>query len=651
MSEEDYRERHEGLSQAFQKMDSEIAGGVLRDNLRNSKEEEGTNKPLSFHATNPRQEGYLHHFLNRLAKLCSLRGDLIPKAQESLLKQFFLNRRDRHHLQQMSYAHALRSEAALNHGNAKLALTERLEAWRKMPRDLSLLLDVAEAYIEPQSFVETSDWETETGENQREPETISEEIEHSEAASDGKNTPAPNKQRWNFWSVLRKKANQKAKKRQEKRLLHKQGKQQHKQKKQKAKQLFQLSTLQHQRLAIKYLKKAVELSVGLELEAKNPDAREGLQEVLADARQRLGTLQQSYPNVNWEHFTERVRAFKGSPPKRWPWVLLILLLLGAVYAAIIYLPWRSWWTMLQTTSSTPLQKTVSQPNESILLKTPVPVEWSVPSENDLTFDKSIQKSQRFKLNQHYVYEVQGHIRVSYTKFPKPPEPDDDEEALATKPMLQPSQPFDLLLIYQHRGQEIKKWQKFSYDNRADPNEVDRAPIMEGDTVLFREVFRLARGPTNEDRLVARIITVGKAPDSAIPDIQQNGLIQKLPSVDLQGNLVPTVDMAFRNRVRRKDGENLRLLGYDIELQNNSREPIEHYELRLSLREEDGVYTKENSPLLLEREYTLVSNSGTNLPGLARMTRRLWLEIPEGLSYPVEKLTPQVRILNSRFASQ
>ncbi|MEM9424369.1 MAG: hypothetical protein AAF975_06250, partial [Spirochaetota bacterium] len=149
------QKQHQILEQAFEKMDSEIAENVLRSNLQGNEEEKSQERrPLNFHSTDPREEGYLFHFLRQLAKLCHFRGDMIPQAQESLLKKFFLNHRDRHHLQQMSHAHALRSEEALSQNNPKLALLERLEAWRKMPRDLSLLLDVAEAYIEPERFTE-----------------------------------------------------------------------------------------------------------------------------------------------------------------------------------------------------------------------------------------------------------------------------------------------------------------------------------------------------------------------------------------------------------------------------------------------------------------------------------------------------------------
>ena len=288
-----------------------------------------------------------------------------------------------------------------------------------------------------------------------------------------------------------------------------------------------------------------------------------------------------------------------------------------------------------------------------MLNTPVPVEWSVPPEQDQDFDRAIQKSQRFKLSQHYVYEVQGHIRL------KPGKPDKNENGasanLATETdrwkHLKAAPPFDLLLTYEHKGQKFHKQITFSYGNDSQPNEAQNAQLMRGDTVLFREVFRLPDGPSSDDRLRAQLVKVGEPAPSRIVDFREGGFAQPLQSIDIQGNIVPNVSMAFRDKVQIDDGQKVRLLGYDLELQNGSKLPLDEYELQLIWHQEDGIRSKENSPVLLERNYKMISASGSNLPGQSRTVQRLWLQIPEDLNYAVEQLTPQVRIVENRFAAK
>ena len=613
------QEQREGLGRAFEKMDSEVAEGVLRNNLRGMEDRKNADKPLDFYNTGPDKEGYLRHFLRQLAKLCHLRGDMIPKAQESLLQKFLLNRRDRHHLQQMSHAHALRSEEALSHDNAKLALLERLEAWRKMPRDLSLLLDVTEAYIEPESFVEERGLKNsrtrEKADSARNTETKERELNQRFYRETGAAKQT---------ILLRERSHKQAK--QKEQALRKQ-------QEKTARQLFQLSVRQYRRQALNYLKKAVELFVGLE------DENSATKGLLSQELSRLQKLQQNYPKVHWQRYTERIRALKGRPSKRWPWGLLVLLLLASLFAVVVYS--LSWFYQIQISGAqTPVSGGQERLSEQALLGKSVPVEWSVPPEKDRSFAKVIQKSQRLKLSQHYVYEIQGHIRVKAKASP-------EVSKLPSRwQRLRPAEPFDLLLTYEYQGQKIKKRVEFS-----DSSEEPLPPVMEGDTVLFREVFRLPNGLVNGDRLLAEIAKVGKTQESELAGLNDGGFAQRLNSVDMQGNLVPTVGMAFRDKVVRSDGEKVRLLGYDIELQNNSKRSLDQYELRLSWRQADGIHTQENSPLLLQRDYTIVSASGTNLPGLARTIQRLWLEVPEDLNYPVEKLSPQVRILENRFVTE
>ena len=97
-----------------------------------------TDNTLNFYRTDPKEEGRLRHFLQQLAKLCRLRGDMIPHAQAELMQKFLLRDKDRHHLQRMSHAYALRGEEAAAEGNWNAAFSSHLEAWQKMPKDLSL---------------------------------------------------------------------------------------------------------------------------------------------------------------------------------------------------------------------------------------------------------------------------------------------------------------------------------------------------------------------------------------------------------------------------------------------------------------------------------------------------------------------------------
>ncbi len=639
MAKQINQKQHESLSEAFEKMDREIAEGVLHDNLHADAKQDAQakkNKPLSFNTTADKQ-GHLHHFLQQLAKICHLRGDMIPRAQEALIRKFLLNYRYRHHLQQMSNAHALRSEEAKNNGDPKLFLQERLEAWRKMPRDLSLLLDVAEAYAEPQSFLEQKNTRSRLAKEDRAKPEIKSEAQGM-------------KTRLGF-SESERALSAKALMLKEKHAAKQENKQTQEQRKQQeriASELLQLNPWQYRRQAIKYLKKATELYIGLELEQESNEEKASANKLsankLSEELKRLEQLQQNYPNINWERYAKQIKILKGQARSRWPWVLLALLLLALFSIAMIYLPWRSW--LFFRSEEVALQEVVPQLSEQRLLETPVPVEWKVPAKSDLDFDKVIQKSQRLKLSQHYAYEVQGHIRVKPKKHPSI-----NGGNTAHSQFLIPTEPFDLLLTYEHQGQEFKKRIEFSYDNETDPIEIDRAPVMEGDTVLFREVFRLPGGAVNDDRLRAQIDKVGKAPKYEAKSLAEGGFAQPLSSFNIQGEPQPNIKMAFRNQVVRSDGESIRQVGYDLELQNNSKLPLDQYQLRLNWRQENSIYTKENSPILQQNNYTIISASGTNLPGRSRTTQRLWLEVPEGLNYPIEQLTPQVRIIENRFATE
>ncbi len=579
-------------------------------------------QPLNFYSTDPLEEGRLRHFLRQLARLCQLRGDMIPKAQEALLGKFFLHRRDRHHLQQMSNAHALRSEEAFNNGNARLALLERLEAWRKMPKDVSLLLDLAEACLEPGNLNEERAQRKAKGSPLRVKNPDIPEAAGVRPGQTDKHPEQARSQSADRQTVKKRRKAQQALRRREQKA---------------ARQLFQLNAWQHRRQVINYLKKAVELSIGLEREAQS---REGARsrKVLREEASRLRQLQQNYPGINWERYAQRIRSLNGRPRKRWPWVLLLAAVLAAV---ALYLPQSSWlpWRGSRIEKETFVQE--AQFSEQSLLDNPVPVDWSVPPDQDPNFDKMIQKSQHLKLGEYYAYEVQGHIRVKPGRVP------DSSANIATGPErwqhLQPAPPFGLFLTYEHQGRKEEKRISFSYGLADDP--ATRAPVMEGDTVLFREVFRLPEDLdfSSDDRLSAKIVTTGQAPRLHFVDLSEGGFAQTLSSINTEGNSVPTVAMAFRNKVMISDGEQVRLLGYDIELQNKARRPLDQLDLRLSWREEDGMRSKSRSPILLQRDYSVVSASGSNLPGLARMTRRLWVEVPADLGYPVEELTPQVRI--------
>ena len=367
MVKQSNREQHVGLSQSFQKMNDEVSESVLHENLRNeghpksdtqiasdkspprkidstevpernrekiSKQSSGADtpakQPLNFTSTDPVEEGRLRHFLRQLARLCNLRGDMIPRAQESLLQKFFLNRRDRHHLQQMSHAHALRSEEALKRGNANLSLLERIEAWRKMPRDLSLLLDVAEAYIEPGNFAKE---QTLKVQNAR-ASLPGLQAGKSNKSSERPEAPAEQvKQRTaKFWglrgtgSTNIDKGQAKQKRTNAKRNKNKAAKRARKQNKKNARQLFQLNVWQYRRQSLNYLKKAVELSIGLETENQQEGGRTS--DYLSRELARLQKLQQNYPNINWEHYTEKIRALQGRRRRRSAQILLFLFVLA-----------------------------------------------------------------------------------------------------------------------------------------------------------------------------------------------------------------------------------------------------------------------------------------------------------------------------------
>ncbi|WGK68444.1 hypothetical protein P0082_08120 [Candidatus Haliotispira prima] len=708
--------RRGSLSRTFAKLDQEVSKSTLQDNLKGQSQKpdldpdldqkndnnDNSDKPLNFYSTDPREEGRLRYFLKQLAKICHLRGDMIPKTQESLLQKFFLNHRDRHHLRQMSNAHALRSEEALNNGNPKLALLERLEAWHKMPKDLSLLLDVAEAYIEPEGFLKKQERRTSKiqeisqksvrGRQKVQPsrqngplqtETVDRAAEHGDSLSTqeenrrstdkGTNRATPSGNQWinrwiNLFNVNARGRDQHSE--QENTPRSKMQARKHAKREQiairklqqkTARRLFRLSAWQHRRQALSYLKKATELSIGLDRpELQNTDDGESRKDrtnkktgkktetkaALARHLLRLQKLQQNYPKINWDRYAQRVRTLKGRPRKRWPWILLTLLLIGLLGGTFVYLPWRNLFriprTNVESTQPIPLQL-----GEQALLNNPVPVEWSVAPEQDQDFAKGIQHSRRLRLNQYYAYEVQGHIRAKL----KP----NNRSSLATGAdrwqSLRPVQPFDLLLTYEHDGQKQEKRIKFSYGAKDKPEEVEQALVMEGDTVLFREVFRLPGRPSGNDRLRADIDIVGEAPQTQITNLNNGGFAQALRSTNRQGNSVPTVAMAFRNKVMLSDGRTVRLLGYDIELQSMTNRALDQLELRLSWHEEDGIRSKENSPVLLQRDYNIVSAGGTNLPGKARLTKRLWLEVPEDLNYPVEDLTPRVRIRENLFAEE
>ena len=677
MAKQSNQEQHVSLSQSFQKMNDEVSKSVLHENLQNEghpksdaqvksdtspprkidstelpehnrekipKQSSGAEtpaKPLNFTSTDPVEEGRLRHFLRQLARLCNLRGDIIPRAQESLLQKFFLNRRDRHHLQQMSHAHALRSEEALKRGNANLSLLERIEAWRKMPRDLSLLLDVAEAYIEPGNFAK---------ERTLKVQNARASLPGLQASKSNKSSKRPEAPAEPVGSTNIDKGQAKQKRANAKQHKNKAAKRARKQNKKNARQLFQLNAWQYRRQSLNYLKKAVELSIGLETENQQEGGRTS--DYLSRELARLQKLQQNYPSINWEHYTEKIRALQGRPRRRWPQVILVLFVLALSTLFFFYLPWRNW---LFTVPERPAEKTVERPktSEQTMLNTPVPVEWSVPPEQDQDFDRAIQKSQRFKLNQHYVYEVQGHIRL------KPGKPNKNGNGASANladetgrwKHLQAAPPFDLLLTYEHKGQKFHKQITFSYGNDSQPNEAQNAQLMRGDTVLFRQVFRLPDGPSSDDRLRAQLAKVGEPAPSRIVDFREGGFAQPLQSIDRQGNPVPNLNMAFREKVQIDDGQKVRLLGYDLELQNSSKLPLDEYELQLIWRQEDGIRSKENSPVLLERNYQMISASGSNLPGQSRTVQRLWLQIPEDLNYAVEQLTPQVRIVENRFAAK
>ena len=502
---------------------------------------------LNFYRADPKEEGRLRHFLQQLARLCRLRGDMIPRAQEELTQKFLLNRRDRHHLQRMSHACALRAEEAERDGNRELAFSSRLEAWHKMPTDLSLLLDLAE----------------------------------SSAENDPDSPPTAS------------------------------------------------------RKGLKYLKKAMQLSIGLE---QKPEPSRST--TAPEYKRRLERLARSYAKIDWEHYQASIRALKGRARRRWPWFLLgwfdfALLALSAFYFRRRLLLRKP---ELETTAVEQAQVEVV-PGEQILLERPVPVLWAVAQNPD--FEKGIEKSRRLRLGEHYAYEVQGYIRVREGQSDNWKKPQNIENALQNSVRsLRPARPFELLLTYQHDGQKQQRRIPFSHGNEA---ELRRSPLMEGDTVLFREVFRMNGAPVGDEQLEAKINITGNAPRNAA--LSDDGFARPLKSLDTEGNTVSTVALAFRDRVAVSDGQQVRLLGYDVELRNATERPLDQFDVRLSWRKREGA------PVVLERSYNLVSDSGTNLPGLARMSRRLWLELPEDINYAVEPLTPSLRIETSRFAPE
>ena len=261
---------------------------------------------------------------------------------------------------------------------------------------------------------------------------------------------------------------------------------------------------------------------------------------------------------------------------------------------------------------------------------------------DNDFEKVIQKSRRLRLGEYYAYEVQGTIRVKQTR--KEPLPNAGNTNRWKS--MRPAPPFELALSYKSGGQKQQKNILFSQGQEADSfDELRRSPIMEGDTVLFREVFRMDGAPVGDELLQAKINITGKTLETRPIALSEGGFAQPMESLNLQGNEVPTVALALRDKVAFSDGEDVRLLGYDVELRNTTSRPLSEFALRLSWRDAG----RDVAPIL--RSYDLVSASGANLPGRSRMSQRLWLELPKDLNYNVEDLTPRLEIERSGFAVQ
>ena len=534
---------------------------------------DSTDSTLNFYRTDPKEEGRLRHFLQQLAKLCRLRGDMIPGAQAELMQKFLLNDKDRHHLQRMSHAYALRAEEASAESNWNVAFSSHLEAWQKMPKDLSLLLDLAEFCIGKDSAPQNSPRASE-----KIPPQVSEQTED---LSEGQKSPVPSR-----------------------------------------------------RKGLRYLKKAVQLSIGLE--TFNESGGKIRERQLWAERRRLKDLLQSYPQIEWEDYRGRIRALNGRPRQRWPWVLLGLFVFALLSVSAFYM--RRWLIFVRPGLEGTAQPEQPQviPGEQVLLNSPVPVRWT--PDND--FEKVIEKSRYLRLGEYYAYEVQGTIRVKNI----PNAPLSNAENTGRWKSLRPARPFELSLSYESGGQKQQKNIPFSHGDKVQSfDELRRSPLMEGDTVLFREVFRMDGTPVGDELLRAKINITGKAPETRPLALSEGGFAQSMESLDLQGSEVPTVALAFRDKVTFSDGEDVRLLGYDVELRNATSRPLSEFAVRLSWRDAG----REVTPIL--RSYDLVSASGTSLPGRSRMSQRLWLELPKDLNYSVEDLTPRLEIERSRFA--
>lgn len=351
------------------------------------------------------------------------------------------------------------------------------------------------------------------------------------------------------------------------------------------KRFFSLGFWRVRSRAVSYLQKAIQLCEGLE------------QDGVFVSREDRETLRQLC-----SYFPKRKLSEKRGKPWRF-WIGFLLLLLLLILLDRFTFQWFS--RPSARTLPAPLPPVLT---EEKLLKTPVPVDWG--NRRSDQFAAVIEKSERLKLAEFYGYEVSGRIEWK----------SDRTEA------------FELSLDYRAGPDSERRVIRF-------PRETD-APLEPGDTVVFREFFRLDEGLRGDDSLSLRL--------TLLETEERDGSLSEpvsVPAVDMDNRKVEGLAFRLRRKVELEDGVSVRRLGYDLEAENRSSNRLNGLRLRLIWRTKTREGFRES---FLEREFKLLEPGDPFLPRGSKIARRLWVDVPENIADSVTGLTPEFRILKVRF---